>query len=275
MQEAADAIGMTQSAASQALAKLEQSLGQHLFDRYGRRLILNEYGNLFLPRVRALLAKAQELGQTFNSDALLLRVAASTTIGNYLLPDCLTAFQKRFPQANISLTVGNTEMVARTVADFEVDVGFIEGMCPRADLTVESWYEDRLVVFANADAYHKKNFFSLEQLANMRWLLREAGSGTREVVVRTLFPYLGQFNVSMELGSTEAIKRAVAAGAGISCLSIYAIEAELKRNQLVILKTGLPVLKRPLYRITHPGRGFTHGIRAFSDSIEAVMKNLR
>ena len=109
---AADAVSLTQSAASQALARLEQALGQRLFDRHGRRLGLNENGRLLLPRAQALLGEAEECQALLTGGALSLRLGASTTIASYLMPAELARFRRAYPGAAVRRTVGNTARVA-------------------------------------------------------------------------------------------------------------------------------------------------------------------
>jgi DNA-binding transcriptional LysR family regulator len=259
---AADALAMTQSAASQALARLEEALGQSLFDRHGRRLVLNEEGRLLLSRAQALLDEAEAL-QGLGDELLSLKLAASTTIANYLVPAQLAALRRLHPQARVALTVGNTGEVVAAVAALEVDFGLIEGPSHHPDLRVEPWREDELVVFVAAGhPLASQGLDSLQQLADAPWLLREGGSGTREEVERVLLPLLGRLNVDMEIGDSEAIKRAVAAGLGVSCLSRSVIADLLERGQVKALD-GLPPLKRMLHCIRHRDRAVTRGMARF------------
>ncbi|EGI76745.1 LysR family transcriptional regulator [Hylemonella gracilis] len=269
---AAETLALTQSAASQALARLEESLGRALFDRHGRRLVLNENGRLLLPRAQALLDQAEELpgllgvGGEGNSAPFSLQIAASTTIANYLVPAQLAALRRAHPQARVALTVGNTGEVVAAVAALEVDFGLIEGPSHHPQLHIEPWREDDLIVFAAATHALASGNPSLQDLADAPWLLREAGSGTREEVERSLLPLLGRLNVDMELGDSEAIKRAVAAGLGVSCLSSSVVADLLAQGAVVALTDrvpGLPPLKRMLHCIRHRDRAITRGTARF------------
>jgi DNA-binding transcriptional LysR family regulator len=261
---AAEAVALTQSAASQALARLEQALSQRLFDRRGRRLVLNENGRLLLPQARALLDRADDLQGLLAGEALSLRLGASTTIANYLVPAQLAAFRRDHPDARVALTVGNTGAVIAAVAAMEVDFGLIEGASHHPELRVTPWRDDELVVFvARGHALATAGTPTRRQLAEAPWLLREAGSGTREEVERGLLPHLGQLNLDMELGDSEAIKRAVAAGLGVSCLSRSVVADLLASGAVVALTAGLPPLRRTLHCIQHRERPATRGMARF------------
>ncbi|MBV8680673.1 MAG: LysR family transcriptional regulator [Aquitalea sp.] len=262
---AADHVALTQSAASQALAALEAGLAAQLFDRIGRRLVLNEHGRLLLPRARAMLDAAQDMQRLFDTEAAMhLRLGASTTIANYLLPEQIARFRQARPQARVELMVANTADIVDAVAGFKVDMGFIEGPCHHPDLVVEPWQDDTLVVFAAASHPLGQGAVSLSRLAQAQWVLRESGSGTREEVERLLLPHIGSFGEVMEMGHSEAIKRAVAAGLGVSCLSLHVVQELLDSGQIVAVLAELPTLHRTLYRITHKDKGQTRGMTAFN-----------
>lgn len=262
---AAEQVALTQSAASQALAALEAGLAAPLFDRVGRRLVLNEHGRLLLPRARAMLDAAQDMQRLFDSQAAMhVRLAASTTIANYLLPEQIARFQLQQPQARVELLVANTADVVEAVAGFKVDMGFIEGPCHHPDIVVEPWQDDILVVFAAASHPLAQGAVSLSQLAQAQWVLRESGSGTREEVERLLLPHVGGFAQVMEMGHSEAIKRAVAAGLGVSCLSLHVVRELLDSGQVVAVLAPLPTLHRTLYRIHHKDKSQTRGMLAFN-----------
>ena len=266
---AAERIALSQSATSAALNELESLLGGKLFNRVGRRLVLNEHGRSMLPQARAALAAAQDIESEFGSEggspAPHLLVAASTTIGNYVLPRIIAAYRRRERAARIEVEIGNTQRVARAVAEFEADLGFIEGPSPEPDLKMVPWMEDELVVVASprhalAGASRK---VPLAALAEATWLLREEGSGTREVVERALLPHLHRLRTEVELGSAEAIKQAVAEGLGITCLSRHAVADQLALGRLVALRTALPRLRRTFYLVHHVRRYVSPTLAAF------------
>ena len=244
-------LGLSQSAVSAALNELEHQLPDPLFDRVGRRLLLNAHGRALLDPARALLLAASTLEQSAEARPLQLRIAASTTIGNYLLPARVAALQALQPKTRVDLHIGNSAVVVEQVQRLEVDVGLIEGPCHASGLQVQPWLRDELVIVAAASA---PGGMTVDALRSARWLLREPGSGTREAVEQGLLPHLHQFADSMQLGSTEAIKQAAAAGLGLACLSRHAVADLLALGRLQVVHTGLPPLSRQLWQVQHPHR---------------------
>ena len=249
---AADRGARSQSAASSALADLEAAVGAALFDRVGRRLVLNENGRALLPRAQALLDEAGELQCLFaGAHEAPLRVAASFTIGEYLLPGPVARWAREHPHSPVRLRIGNTAEVIAAVAGFDVDVGFIEGPQTHPDLRVFPWLDDELVIVAAAGHRLAARVASARQLAEETWVLREHGSGTRQVTDAWLTRHLPELRVGYELGSTEAIKRVVAEGAGLGCVSRHALTGDIDCGRLVVLRTRLPAARRRLATVLH------------------------
>lgn len=250
---AADRVARSQSAASAALAELEATLGLQLFDRVGRRLVLNDHGRMLLPRATSLLDQTVELENLFSEPhAAPLRLAASLTVGEYLLPGLLARWKEARPAQRVHLMIGNTRQVIAAVAGFEADLGFIEGLQTHQRLLVRPWLTDELVVIAApTHVLAQSRAVSLRQLREASWALRETGSGTREAVDLWLLDRVGPLNVEFELSSTESIKRLVAAGAAITCLAREAVSSELAQGTLVELSTSLPRATRRLSLVMH------------------------
>ena len=250
--QASQMLALSQSAVSAALTDLEGQLGVQLFDRVGKRLVVNEHGRLLYPRALALLEQTIEIEQLFREDNGAIRVFASSTIGNYILPEVIARYRRDFPGLPLEMSVGNSQDVINAVIDFRVDIGLIEGPCHNADIIADPWLEDELVVFASPASSLLQQEVTLERLAQAPWILREQGSGTREIVDYLLLSHLPQFHMGMELGNSEAIKHAVRHGLGISCLSRRVIAEQLESGTLVEIPVPLPnKLVRPLWRIHH------------------------
>lgn len=269
-------VALSQSATSGALNELESLLGAQLFDRIGKRLLLNDSGRALLPQARAVLESAQEIEEQFGvgsssaGSGILttrLRVGASTTIGNYLLPGLVASYQRTWPQAGIDVQIGNTREAALAVTRLEVDIALIEGPCHEADLKVYPWLEDELVIVCAPDHPLRQNAtnrrVNIKALSKARWLLRESGSGTREAVEHALLPHLYHFDSEMQPGSTEAIKQAAAEGMGLACLSACAVQDLVTLGRLVILDTTLPRLTRRFYLIHHRRKRFSANLERF------------
>lgn len=249
---AANRIARSQSAASTSLAELEAALGVELFDRIGRRLLLNENGRALLPKAQALVEQAAEVQALFTDEhAAPLRVAASFTIGEYLLPSLVSQWTQRHPKSQIHLRIGNTSEVIAAVAALDVDIGFVEGPQTHADLVVRPWLDDEMVILAAPGHPLANRCATARQLADATWVLREHGSGTRQIADEWLLKNLDQVRVGFELGSTEAIKRVVAASDGLGCLSRYAVAQSVADGHLVELETRLPKATRKLAIVLH------------------------
>lgn len=261
--QASQRLSLSQSAVSAALSDLEAQLDVQLFDRVGKRLVVNEHGRLLYPRVVGLLEQALEVEQLFSEANGAIRVFASSTIGNYILPQMIARYRRDFPTLPLDMSVGNSQEVINAVADFRVDIGLIEGPSHMTELVTKPWLEDELVVFAAPSASFLYQPITLDSLAAQQWILREKGSGTREIVDYLLLSHLPQFHLGMELGNSEAIKHAVRHGLGISCLSRRVIEEQLESGSLVEVAVPLPRLVRTLYLIHHRQKHISKALQRF------------
>lgn len=276
---AAGEVGLSQSAASQALAELESALEGPLFDRAGRKLLLNERGQALLPRASELLERASDIETMLRShDSRVetqVRLAASLTVGSYMLPPLIGAFLAQQPQTRVELEVENTESVIAAVAAFRVDAGFIEGSCQHPDLLALPWREDELrIVAPPGHALARKRKLSLQDLESAAWVLRERGSGTREMFERAAERQRLRIRARLELGHTEAVMRAVSAGAGLSCLSRAAVEDAAQRGELAILRTPFLDLHRQLHLVLHRSKFLGTGLRAVLLACGVRLKNV-
>ena len=261
--QASQMLSLSQSAVSAALADLEGQLGVQLFDRVGKRLVVNEHGRLLYPRAVALLEQSNEIEQMFREDNGAIRVYASSTIGNYILPEVIARYRRDLPGLPIELSVGNSLDVINAVADFRVDIGLIEGPCHMSEVVAVPWLDDELVVFAAPGSPVLQQPVTFDTLAVAPWILRERGSGTREIVDYLLLSHLPEFRLEMELGNSEAIKHAVRHGLGISCLSRRVIADQLESGLLVEVPLPLPRLVRTLYYIHHRQKHLSRALMRF------------
>lgn len=272
---ASSEISICQSAASQALADLESSLDGVLFQRAGRRLILNNRGRALLPRALELLERAREIEVQLRDGASLpikVRLAASQTIGNHLLPSMVSQFIAQHPAAIIEVMIANTGSVIEAVATFRADAGFIEGICDNADLLSYPWHEDELVVVvAPDDPLTRKRNLSVAHLAAAQWVLREAGSGTREVLLQAAQKARFEVRNALAMGHNEAVQAAVIAGAGIGCLSRSVVAPALRRGELKALRTPFLDLTRQLHLVLHRHRYIGAGLRAVLNACDAKL----
>ena len=262
--KAAQSLAMSQSAASGALKDLEQQFDMQLFDRVGKRLQANEQGLSLRPKALALIEQARALEQELvnHKDIGHIKLGATLTIGNYLAVGLIAEFMGENPGAEIELEVANTESIARQVLNFDLDLGLIEGEFHHADLEVSHWRDDELVVFCAPDhPLAKKPLLDDDDLLAAQWILRETGSGTRQGFDRAMHGLLAEQTIKLELQHTEAIKRAVEAGLGISCLSAITLSDAFQRGSLIPLQVPHRDLKRAFYCVLHKNKYRSAGIQ--------------
>jgi len=241
---AGEELLLTQSAVSMALAQLEQLSATPLFERSGRRLLLNDSGRLLLKEAREILAVVKRVELQLHGDGGQLvgelLVGGSTTIGNYLLPALLGAFARLYPKTRVELRVGNTRQVAGWLEAGDLDIAFVEGPCHSRGIVAVPWRDDELVVLTGpAHLWARERKVTPEMLASAPWIMREQGSGTREVFEDAMVKAGISYKIALEFGHTEAIKNGVACELGVSCLSRIAVHRELKNALLVEVESPL------------------------------------
>jgi DNA-binding transcriptional LysR family regulator len=236
---AAEAYGISQPAASMRLSALERLLKIQLLERAatGTRLTqagmaTAEWAAAVLADMRALLVGTAALQAAQGSH---LQVAASLTVAEYLIPRWLGLLAAELPKTTVSLEMGNTARVADWVARGDAELGFIEGPRPPGQLRSKELLADRLVIVVARDHpwSRRRRPVTARELAATPLVLREPGSGTRDVLTEALHRHGLDVIAAMELGSTTAIKAAAAAGAGPAVVSALAVRGELQAGQLV------------------------------------------
>lgn len=256
-------LGLSQAATSQALAELENQLGRRLFDRNGRRVVANAAARELLPEATEVLDRVRDIQGGASARPLELALCASMTVGNYMLPAVVARFSRRFPEARFHIEIGNTERVVEAVRQFESDAGWIEGVAHTPDLEALPWREDRLVIVAAPGHPLAGRRAGAEALSEARWVLREKGSGTRSVFEDAAEGQVRLQRVPLELGGIGAVKRAVMAGAGLGCLSLSAVEPELRSGQLRRVYTPWLDLRRQITLLIHRQKYVDRALREF------------
>lgn len=260
--KAAEALNISQSAVSMALSQFEEAVSEKLFDRSSRKIFLNDAGKKLLPFARKAYEAAAEV-ENFRSDGRVkgrLKIGASTTIGNYLLPFIIGGFAEKFPDTEIVMEVGNTAVISKGVMEHELDLGFTEGPVDEDEITEFFWRKDKLTVFAPV-SFIEENYKPDKPV----WIIREKGSGTREVFESAMEKADIGFKIKMELGHTEAIKKAVEAGLGIGCLSELAVSGEIGRGVFRRLNFKNADFSRDFNFIFRKDKHFTASMKALID----------
>jgi LysR family transcriptional regulator, transcriptional activator of the cysJI operon len=269
---AAQELHMTQSSVSQQIQALECYYGVKLFDRLHRRIHVTEAGSALYPYAVNADRLYQEARDTMCGQMDLvsgqLCIAASLTIGEYLLPKMLVQFNALYPQVSISMTIENTEKVIGKILDGNVGIGFVEGLYePVAALTETCCHGDQLVIIA-ADSYKlpENSPFPVTALTDKKWVLREPDSGTRRVFEQFLTQHGHSpptLNIIMELSSTEAIKSAVKAGVGLGVMSYLAVTEEIERGELKIVPLREGTIERDFRVLRNRGKFQTRAVEKF------------
>lgn len=269
---AAETLAMSQSAASGSLTDLERQFDVRLFDRIGKRLQLSELGRSIRAQAEALHDGARDLELALEGRAGIgkLRIGATLTIGNYVAVPLMARFLREHPGAEPTLAVANTEEIARQVANFEIDVGLVEGEIEHPELELTPWRDDTLVVFCAANhPFARKNALTDDDLRQAAWIVRERGSGTRQAFDRAMRG-LQPLRIALELQHTEAIKSAVEAGMGVGCLSHLTLADSFSRKTLKPCPVPGRDFRRQFFFLLHKQRHRSAGIAAWLDICQAA-----
>lgn len=273
---AARDLNLTQSATSAAVAALESRYDTKLFDRIGRRIELTHAGRVFLAEAKAVLARSEAAELVLADLAGLkrgsLNLAASQTVGNYWLPSFIHAFQTRFPGISVGLTIGNTETVAALVRQGAANLGFVEGEIRDPALGMTAVAEDELALVVPAGhPWCGASRDSLPDLRSGRWILREAGSGTRAILAAMLRAQnipMSEIDIGLVLPTNEAVRSAVKAGAGVSVMSKLAAASALKAGSIVAVDYPIPL--RRFFMLRHKEHYVTAAEHEFAQAMGSV-----
>jgi DNA-binding transcriptional LysR family regulator len=273
---AAEALNLTQSAVSAAIAALEARHAVALFSRVGRRIELTEAGRLFLNEAHAVFSRAQAaelaLSEIAGVERGALTVYASQTIASYWLPPRLVAFRRAHPRIAINLIARNTTEVAKAVQDGGGDLGLVVGRVDADDLIQQAVARDRLVLVVSAGhPWASRKSVKGTDLLAAEWVLREQGSGTRaefEDAIARHNVSVDKLNVVLELPSNEAVRMAVEAGAGAAVISRLAVESSIRSRHLRAVPFELA--ERAFTALRHRERYFSRAARALLDEIKGT-----
>lgn len=222
---------ISQPAVSQMISELEDELGVKLFNRIGKRLYLSNEGSMFKDYSRRILNLYSEAVSSVMDTKDLkkgkLLIGASTTIGNYVLPKLVGDFIKQYPGIEFSIEIENTENICEMILQNKLDFAFVEAEVDNYEIESRKMWDDELVFISSP-----KEVMEFDEVSRKKFILREKGSGTRWEFEKTMSANGIDYEVFMELGNTEAIKKSVEAGIGVSCISKLAIKNELEDGRL-------------------------------------------
>ena len=268
--ETAKEYEMSQSAVSMSIRELEKELGELLFDRIGKKLILNDRGHLLLKTCTPHIEGLKEIYANFNASQLMgeLRITASVTIADYLMPYLLNDYLGAYEGLHLKLKSANTSDVIRQVKSGECDFGFIEGACLDSTIECNVLMQDELVVVSRDSGFQKEGALFIDQLVNKKWILREEGSGTRSVFLNAIAPLDKELNVFMEFGSIEAIKNFLLSDdAYLSVLPRVCVLHELEEKKLFEVRVKNMTFQRDFILIKRHDRIESALMKHFKDFV--------
>jgi DNA-binding transcriptional LysR family regulator len=281
---AAETLFISQSAVSKAVRELERQLDLPLIERGAvgakgtRGVRLTQSGQALVDHARGIFALERAAIEEIRARVELKRggliVGASTTIAGYWLPPYLAAYVEQFPAIDLRVRVGNTQAVCQALINCEVDVALVEGVVDDARIIATHWRDDALRIIAHPRAaVLRKRYPRLDKLNEQVWLLREPGSGTRQVTQRAMQAHGIEPQRRIEFGSNEGIARAVAAGLGIAMLPVRVVRELAEMGEIKTLHAlGTSSWARPLFLLQLKERPSSPPVRAFCQVLERAIE---
>lgn len=240
--KAAEELFITQPAVSKHIQEIENHFRIRLFERNGSKIKLTKAGGVLLHYCNQIFGIYSTLEFELNSFTEthkgILRIGASTTIAQYLLPPILADFHKRYSEIQISLIISNTEQIENALKNNEIDFGIVEGQAKNSSFKYTDFVNDEIVLVTSVKNNFTAEVTNTEELKKIPMVLREPGSGTLEVIAHSLKPHnlkISDLICEMQLGSTESIKSYLTHSSCMAFLSIHSIINELRNNTLKII----------------------------------------
>ena len=253
-------LHMSQPSITLQIQNMENEYGARFFDRTNKGVTLTKAGEIFYAHVQDALEVLTDTRDQINALAQdqrrLIYIGSTLTIGEYVLPNILAFLYKTYRDVDFKVKIANTESISRDILEKKIHIGLIEGpVFGHKDLKVENFWEDELVVvIPNLHPWALRESITLDELSRERLITREEGSGTRRVMEMALKESgfdANQLNVTMELGSTQAIKQLVLEGIGITIISSLTVSRESDQKKFKTLKIQGAPIYRPLSIVTN------------------------
>ncbi len=259
--KASQELFISQPAISKHIQELEKEYDVRLFDRMGNRIQLTREGLLLLGHAERILRGYQKMD--YEMKALqqwmvgVLRIGASTTISQYVMPEIIAAFRKQFPYVKITMLSGNSREVEAALVNGRVDIGMVEGTVRQPELKYTPFMADRLVAIVNAKSTLAKNqTITVEQLKKIPVVFREFGSGTLDVIQQALQKEgvgFSDLNIEMNFGTTEGIKHYVEHSDCMGIVSIRSVDKEIYANLFKVIDIEGMHIERELMLVEKRG----------------------
>jgi len=260
--KAATELYISQPAVSKHIQELEETYKTKLFERNGSKIALTPAGEILLKHTKNIFEIYREIdfdmSSFINERQGLLRLGASTTISQYIISPVLARFHQKQQDIKVNLLNGNTEQIENALINKEIEIGIVEGQSKNQSIKYIPFLKDELVlVCSTKNPLVKQNEISLEDLKAMKFITRERGSGTLEVIeyaLKQVDVKIADLQIEMQLGSTESIKSYLLNSDCFAFMSIHAVDKELKNNELIVLDVENLSIERYFYIITLLGK---------------------
>lgn len=249
--QVASELNISQSAISLAIKSLENSLNEQLFDRIGKKLILNEKGKYFKEKTLPSYLALMDASTIFQENKLAgnIKIAASKTISNYIMPNIYYDFLSKYKDVKLDILTINSSNIIDKILKSELDIGLIEVDTQNSSLIKEKLADDELIVVSSDEKYPQIAFIDA---IKKRWILREIGSGTREIFMNKIGEIAKELDIFMQLQDFEEIKTIVLNNKNtVTSLSKVIVQKELDEKKLFQIKLKNLELKREFYLVYH------------------------
>ncbi|QKF81826.1 LysR substrate-binding domain-containing protein [Halarcobacter ebronensis] len=269
--QVANELNISQSAVSLAIKSLEGKLEEELFDRVGKKLILNDRGKYFKKITYEHYLSLIDAKTIFQNNKLAgtLNVAASKTIANFIMPNIYYDFLSQYKDVSLQINSLNSSIIIEKILDGSLDVGLIEASCDNANIIKEKIIDDELIVVTSDKNAPKKTFIDT---IGKKWILRESGSGTRDVFINGLGKLAQELDIFMELYEFDEIKKILLRHNNtITAISKVAVEKELKNKELFQIELINIEFKREFHLIYHKNRTLNRLFTTFKEFVEDQM----
>lgn len=267
--QVAQELSISQSAISLAVKSLESKLNEQLFDRVGKKLILNERGRYFKEKTISHYLALKDSQSIFQSNKLAgnIKVASSKTISNYLMPDIYYNFLSEYKDVRFDISTINTTKIIEAILNSTLDIGLIESNATNSNLIKEKLCEDELIIVTSDKSIQSNQFIDT---INKKWILRETGSGTRDIFINNLGEYAKDIDIFMELQDFEEIKTVLLDNKDtITAISRLAVQKELREKKLFEIKLKNLEFKRKFHLVYHKNKSKSLLFQTFVDFLKS------
>ncbi|EJW17778.1 LysR family transcriptional regulator [Paenibacillus alvei] len=270
---AAELLHLSQPGVSQHIRNLEQEFGVQLIHRSPKHVKLTEAGEILYKHAKEMIARyeaaREDIGLLRDEVTGSLRIGASFTIGEYILPRIVASFARQYPSVDVQVTIANTEQIAQSVRANELDIGLVEGKIEYKDLQLGTpFMEDEMVLVVSPNhSFASMPTIEPSMLHDEVWVLREQGSGTRAYSDQFMSDLKLHIKRSYVFNSSQSVKEAVMAGLGIAMLSYWVIRKEQEHGELRLVHVKGKSVKRAFHILQDNNASATMAMTMFIEQV--------